>query len=172
MEVGKYYIDGEGFYLCEHTDEKFSRFKAVTLICGRVSSCNPQYVTEACDRRFVECPKEVFDKAEAMCDEFFKKLNDFNTQEFMPRWNVLSKDDIKRIVDIVDSHSDVAVTLFTNLRDECGLDSLDEVEIYLSIEQEFGIKCPEEEWAELLEDKLLRVLDIVLFVERKLRGHK
>lgn len=87
MEVGKYYIDGEGFYLCEHTDEKFSRFKAVTLICGRVSSCNPQYVTEACDRRFVECPKEVFDKAEAMCDEFFKKLNDFNTQEFMPRWN-------------------------------------------------------------------------------------
>ena len=107
-----------------------------------------------------------------MCDEFFKKLDDFNTQEFLPRWNVLSKDDIKRIVDIVDSHSDVAVTLSTNLRDECGLDSLDEVEIYLSIEQEFGIKYPEEEWAELLEDKLLRVLDIVLFVQRKLRGHK
>ena len=65
------------------------------------------------------------------------------------------------IVDII-SCSEDEVTLQTSLKDDLGIDSLDAMEIAMSVEEKLGVSIPEEKLGELV-----LVKDIVDYVDRE-----
>ena len=89
MEVGKYYIDGEGFYKVilkgKNGMEPIVIVDAV-LCNGRsiASYTNIPYMEEACDRRMVECTEEVFNKAKESAEKIIKEMDDYNTEVLKP----------------------------------------------------------------------------------------
>jgi hypothetical protein len=92
MEVGKYYIDGEGFYkvLSKGTNgmEPIVTVDAVLCDGHRIALYGHlPYREEACDRRMVECTEEVFNKAKESADKIVKELYDYNTEVFKPLWD-------------------------------------------------------------------------------------
>ena len=92
MEVGKYYIDGEGFYKVilkgMNGTEPIVIVDAV-LCNGRsiASYKNIPYMEEACDRRMVEITEEVFNRAKEYAEKIIKLLDDYNTEVFKPLWD-------------------------------------------------------------------------------------
>lgn len=91
IEVGKYYVDGGGFYKCvgkkEDNKNKYVRFDGVITIYNNVSFYQDMaYIEEACERRMVECSEEdynfVLDQAVSICN----KLENYNTQVFKHLW--------------------------------------------------------------------------------------
>ena len=92
MEVGKYYIDGEGFYkvLSKGTNGMEPIVTVDAVMCGEHSIDlfgHLPYREEACDRRMVECTEEVFNKAKESAYKIVKELYDYNTEVFKPLWD-------------------------------------------------------------------------------------
>ena len=72
----------------------------------------------------------------------------------------------EKVVDLIASELSVSksnITLDTNLQDDLGADSLDAVELVMSIEEEFNLTIPEE-----VATNLTTVKDIVTFLENNL----
>lgn len=91
MEVGKYYIDGEGFYkvISKGTNGMDPIVIVDVVLCRENSIClydHLPYVEEACDRRMVECTEEAFNKAKESAGKIIKELYDYNTEVFKPLW--------------------------------------------------------------------------------------
>lgn len=93
IEVGKYYVDGGGFYKCvgkkEDHENKYVRFDGVITIYNNVSFYHDiTYIEEACARRMVECSKEdynfVLEQAVSICN----KLDAYNTAVFKHLWAI------------------------------------------------------------------------------------
>lgn len=91
IEVGKYYVDGGGFYKCvgkeEKHENKYVRFDGVITVYNNVSFYHDiTYVEEACERRMVECSEEdysfVLKQAVSICN----KLENYNTAVFKHLW--------------------------------------------------------------------------------------
>ena len=57
------------------------------------------------------------------------------------------------------------VTLEASFVEDLGADSLDLVELTLTLEEEFGVEIPDED-----AEKLLTVKDVVIYVEAKVEG--
>ncbi|NLC95143.1 MAG: acyl carrier protein [Bacilli bacterium] len=69
----------------------------------------------------------------------------------------------EKVRDIISNELSVAkdeITLETNLQDDLGADSLDAVELVMSIEDEFNIQIPDD-----VAQKLRTVEDIVKYLE-------
>ena len=92
MEIGKYYVDGEGFY---HVLNKVPNGTTILVIVDAVKTQGHSvtlykhlpYEEDACDRRMCECKKEYFEKAKEIAKETIRELYNLNTKIFMPLWD-------------------------------------------------------------------------------------
>lgn len=75
----------------------------------------------------------------------------------------------KRVVEILNNHitHDIEDNQYDkNVADE--LDSLDDVEITMALEDEFSLEIPDEDWEESFQDKPLTVNAVAEFIKNKL----
>lgn len=75
----------------------------------------------------------------------------------------------KRVVEILNNHitHDIEDNQYDkNIADE--LDSLDDVEITMALEDEFSLEIPDEDWEESFQDKPLTVNAVAEFIKNKL----
>jgi acyl carrier protein len=71
--------------------------------------------------------------------------------------------DFDKIADLIVEQTGIRrseIKMSSNLVEDLGLDSLDEVELIMEVEKEFGLDITDEE-----SEKLKTVADIVIFVE-------
>jgi len=71
---------------------------------------------------------------------------------------------VSNILCVVTNHDHVEEK--ENLRDDLGMDSLDEIEVVIMIEKKFSIRIPDAD----VEDNIKTVSDIVNIVEKLLLG--
>lgn len=91
IEVGKYYVDGEGFYKCvgkeENNINKYVRMDAVIIRYNSVSYyAGLTYVEEACEKRMVECSAEDYNFVLKQTVSICNKLDSYNTAVFKHLW--------------------------------------------------------------------------------------
>lgn len=91
IEVGKYYVDGEGFYKCvgkeEYQNKKYVLVDAVIIRYNSVSYyARLTYVEEACERRMVECSVEDYNFVLRQAVSICNKLDNYNTAVFKHLW--------------------------------------------------------------------------------------
>ena len=75
----------------------------------------------------------------------------------------MSKVDVKKVADIVAEQLNVEkdeVTLEASFVEDLGADSLDQVELVMRLEEEFGIEIPDED-----AEKITRVKDAMSYIE-------
>lgn len=88
IEVGKYYVDGEGFYKVVEKYCSRGRMIVVEAVITHDNSVSEYdgltYREEACERRFRECTQEQFEKAQAKAKDIIDELYKFNTEVFRP----------------------------------------------------------------------------------------
>lgn len=92
IEVGKYYVDGEGFYKVLGHEESHGTRKVqmefVTIKYQGISYFkNFPLIEEACERRMVECSKEQFEYVKKKALDTYNELWDFNDKVFRELWN-------------------------------------------------------------------------------------
>lgn len=89
MEVGKCYIDGEGFYKAKYKpDERTIIMEAVIVRDNGVSYYdNLHYNIRACERRMVECPLEVYERVKEKAGRVIADLYNLNTVTFLELWS-------------------------------------------------------------------------------------
>ncbi len=66
------------------------------------------------------------------------------------------------IIDIISCEED-EVTMETNMKDDLGIDSLDAMELAMSVEENMGVTIPEDKLAEMVYVK-----DVVAYVDENL----
>ena len=91
IEVGKYYVDGEGFYKCVDKEEnninKYVRMDAVITKHKYLSFYQGiSYVEEACERRMVECSEEDYNYVLGQVVSVCTELDEYNTKVFKHLW--------------------------------------------------------------------------------------
>jgi hypothetical protein len=91
IEIGKYYVDGEGFYKCvgkeENNFNKYVRMDAVITQYKNLSYYHGiSYVEEACERRMVECSEEDYNYVLGQVITICNKMHEYNTKIFTPLW--------------------------------------------------------------------------------------
>ena len=97
IEVGKYYVDGEGFYKCVNKVETANRYVEMDSVIIKNSSLSfykgITYVEEPCERRMVECSEEDYNFVLGQTISVYQKLDAYNTQVFKHLW--ANKDDVQ-----------------------------------------------------------------------------
>lgn len=93
IEVGKYYVDGEGFYKCvgkeEYQNKKYVLVDAVIIRYNSVSYyARLTYIEEACERRMVECSEEDYNFVLKQAVSICNKLDNYNTAVFKHLWAI------------------------------------------------------------------------------------
>ena len=92
MEIGRYYVDGEGFYKAVDKEEdcnnkSFVIMEAVMTNEHYVSYyAGIRFVESACDRRMAECTEEQFLKAKEKALKVIGELYQYNSDVFFPAW--------------------------------------------------------------------------------------
>lgn len=97
IEVGKYYVDGEGFYKCVNKVETVNRYVEMDSVIIKNSSLSYYkgitYMEEGCERRMVECSEEDYNFVLGQTISVYQKLDAYNTQVFKHLW--VNKDDVQ-----------------------------------------------------------------------------
>ena len=75
----------------------------------------------------------------------------------------MSFEKIKELIVEIISCSEDEVTMETNMKDDLGIDSLDAMELAMSVEENLGVTIPEEKLAEMVYVK-----DVVNYVDENL----
>ena len=75
----------------------------------------------------------------------------------------MSFEKIKELIVEIISCSEDEVTMETNMKDNLGVDSLDAMELAMSVEENLGVTIPEEKLAEMVYVK-----DVVNYVDENL----
>ena len=91
MEIGKYYVDGEGFYRVvkkkEYVGKPYVVVECILIQEHSVSFySNMHYVESSCDRRMAECTEEQFLKAKKEVLKVIGDLYRYNSDVFYPAW--------------------------------------------------------------------------------------
>lgn len=93
IEVGKYYVDGGGFYKCVGKEENaFNRYVFMDALIIRNSSLSfyqgITYVEEPCERRMVECSEEDYNFVLGQAISVCQRLDAYNTKVFKHLWAI------------------------------------------------------------------------------------
>ena len=95
IEVGKYYVDGEGFYHClEDLDRIRLRMKMV--ITSKLTGLDFRIgvlLRDGCERRMVECSEEQYEKARDFVLEAINRMDEYNSEVFYPLWEARKKEE-------------------------------------------------------------------------------
>ena len=87
MEIGKYYVDGEGFYRVVGKSNSYVVVECILIQEHSVSFySNMHYVESSCDRRMVECTEDQFLKAKKKVLKAIGDLDSYNSDVFCPAW--------------------------------------------------------------------------------------
>lgn len=91
IEVGKYYVDGEGFYKCVGKEENaFDKYVFMDALIIRNRSLSfyqgITYEEEPCERRMVECSEEDYNFVIGQAISVYQKLDSYNTKAFKHLW--------------------------------------------------------------------------------------
>lgn len=90
IEVGKYYVDGEGFYKCVGKVESANKYVDMDAVIIKNKSLSfykgITYVEEACERRMVECSEEDYNHVLDMIVHLYSILDNYNTAVFKKLW--------------------------------------------------------------------------------------
>lgn len=90
IEEGKYYVDGEGFYLCVGKRKSMPKYVEMDAVIVKNNSLSYYhgitYVEKACERRMVECSEEDYNYVLGQAVSVCTKMDEYNTKVFNHLW--------------------------------------------------------------------------------------